>query len=143
MAKVTAQEIIALGFKKELFKIQTDPEFEIFIDEIIAEQSLILEGRIGSSLYASATSPTKDYVKRSEKCLVAAEVVQRRINIILSNIVGSGVEIDVTHEGAQKKAYLNEAEDWIQRLLPGDFASDVLITSHFDETSISGEEQNA
>lgn len=146
MAKTTAQKIIELGFSGEMFKKDNESEFSDFINDIISEQSVILQGRIGTAVYDSATSPTKDYVEQAEKCLVAAELVQRRINIILGKAVGAGREIDISHEGAQKKAYRDEAEDWIAKLTggitsdAGDFASGVLVTSHFETGGISGEE---
>ena len=140
MAKNTANDITGLGFTAEMFGETAKPDFLSFIDGILSEQSVILEGRTGSSRYAATTSPVKDYVKRAEKCLVAAELVQRRINIILGNTVGAGREIDISHEAAQKKAYLDEAEMWITKLVggisadTGDFASGVLITSHFNDS---------
>jgi hypothetical protein len=147
MSKTTAQEIIELGFAGEMFKKTNESEFSDFITGIISERSLILQGRIGTTVYDNAESPTKDYVKQAEKCLVAAELVQRRINIILGNAVGAGHEIDISHEGAQKKAYRDEAEDYIAKLTGGitsdvsDFASGVLVTSHFETGALSGEEQ--
>lgn len=139
MAKNTEQEIIELGFKSEMFGKKNDVEFSEFLLSILSEQAIILEGRIGTTAYSSTTSPTKDYVKRAEKCLTAAELIQRRINVILGNVAGAGQEIDVSHEGAQKKVYINEANDLIAKIIGGvgadtnDFASGVLITSHFDE----------
>jgi len=139
MAKNTADDINGLGFTAEMYGETAKPDFLVFIDGVISEQSVILEGRIGASIYGTTESPAKDYVKRAEKCLVAAELVQRRINIILGNAVGAGHEIDISHEAAQKKAYLDEAERWIGKIVggqtsdSGDFASGVLITSHFRE----------
>jgi hypothetical protein len=140
MAKITIDDILGLQFKKELYGIDLDDDFDTFIEGVIAEQALIIEGIVGYSTYASATSPTKDFVKRAEKCYVAAEMVQRRINIILSNVVGAGNEIDVSHEGAQKKAYLDEAKMWLSRLTNDDFACGALETSHFESTTLAGEE---
>jgi len=133
MAKVTATDITGLGFIKEMYSslASTDEEFESLIGEVISEQSAILEDRIGSDVYAS-TEPLASSVKRAEKCLVAAELVQRRINVILGNAVGAGQEINISHEAAQKKAYLDEAEKWIARLGEGDYAGGVVETSHFD-----------
>ena len=139
MPKVEAQEIMDLGFTAEMFKKETGSGFSGYIDGIISEQSVILQGRVGTSKYGSTTSPAKDYIKRAEKCLVAAELVQRRINIILGNAVGAGREIDISHEGAQKKAYRDEADDLIAKLASNvtsdsnDFASGVLVTSHSEE----------
>ena len=138
MAKVNAQEIIDLGFSPEMLKEADEGELSALIDEIISEQAPILEGRIGSTNYASAISPTKEYVKRAEKCLVAAELIQRRINIILGNVIGAGQPIDILHEGTQKKIYKEEADSLIEKIIAGgtsdssDFASGVLTTSHFE-----------
>lgn len=146
MAKITAQQIIDLGFTFAMFNMDNNTDFTVFIDAIITEQADILLGRVGSAAYNSTTAPTNKYVERAEKCLSAAELVQRRINIILGNVTGAGREIDVSHEGAQKKAYLDEADRWISKIISGvtsdsnDFASGVLVTSHFDSTTLSGEE---
>lgn len=143
MPKITAQEIIELGFGPGMFKLTDESEFSDFVGSIISGQSIILQGRIGTTVYDSATSPTKDYVKQAEKCLVAAELVQRRINMILGNAPGAGREIDISHEGAQRKVYRDEAEAWIAKLIgditsdSNDFASGVLVTSHFERGGIS------
>jgi hypothetical protein len=147
MPKIIAQDMIDLGFLPEMFKKDNEAELSAYITAVIAEQADILLGRIGSAAYNSTTSPTDKYVKRAEKCLTAAELIQRRINIILGNVAGAGQEIDVTHEGAQKKVYLSEANDLIAKLVSGtgadsnDFATGVLVTSHFESTTLAGEEQ--
>lgn len=136
MAKVTNTDIIILGFTKEMFRQATDDSFEEFIDDVITEQSAILSGRIGSTIYASTTSPAKDYVKRAEKCLVTAEMLQCRINIIVGNVTGAGQEFDTLNEAKQKAAYIDEADKLvIEKLSDGDFASGVLETDHFDSVS--------
>lgn len=152
MPKITFEDIAGdgadntgLGFKKELFRIATDAAFRAFVDAIISKQSLLLAGEVGSSLYAVTTSPTHDFLHRAEECKVAAEMVQRRINIILANSSGSGKEIDISHEGAQKKAYRDEAAMWIHKTLDRNNAGDdlsfgVLVTSHFQEQSTGGQE---
>lgn len=134
MSKVEVPDILSLGITKEMYSTlaQTDEAFEALIGEIITEQSAILEGRIGTEAYNSALSPFAVYVKRAEKCLTAAELIQRRINIILGNSVGNGSEIDISHEGAQKKAYFEEAENFITKLTGGDYAGGVVETFHSD-----------
>ena len=133
VAKIDTSDITGLGFINEMYSsiAPTGVEFESMIEEIIAEQSAILEGRIGAGVYASTNQPTADYVKRAEKCLIATEMVQRRINVILGNAAGSGQEINISHEAAQKKAYLDEAEKWITKLGDGDYAGGVAESSHF------------
>jgi hypothetical protein len=138
VAKVTSSDIINLGFKKEMFGKSSDGDFTTFINDVIADQALLLEGRVGSVLYAVATSPQKDYVKRAEKALCAAEMVSRRINIILGNVSGAGQELDSSSEEKQRKAYLEEAESWITRAgtyldSPGDCSFGAAISSHFGD----------
>jgi hypothetical protein len=138
VAKVTAQDIINLGFKKELFQKQNDSDFTALINEIIVDQALLLEGRVGSAMYALTTSPQKDYLKQAEKAFCAAELVSRRINIILSNITAAGAELDTSNEEKQKKAYMDEAENWIMRAgtyadSPGDCSFSTAISSHFGD----------
>lgn len=143
MAKITAQDIIDLNFVAEMFG-KTSATFNAFIDLVIAAQAAILSGRIGSSKYASTASPTKEYIARAELCLVAAEMIQRRMNRILGNVVGTGNALDITMERKQRQDYLEEAEELIQKIVSGvtadssDFASSVLETSHFEESSTLG-----
>lgn len=138
MAKVTSQNIIDLNFVPEIFG-KTSATFGAYIDLIIAEQSKIVEGRIGTTTYGSTTSPTKEYIARAELCLVAAEMIFRRMNRILGNVVGSGNAIDIEMERKQRRAYLNEAESLIEKIIAGitvdtdNLAAGVLETSHFGD----------
>ena len=139
MPDITPNDIKDLGFTMEMFTLTEETSFISFIDSIIEEQGDMLQGRIGNTTYSSSTAPMNKYVNRALKCLVAKEMVQRRINIILGKAVGAGQEIDISHEGAQKRAYHDEAESLIQRITAGqtsdtgDFASGVLVTSHYEE----------
>ncbi len=140
MAKTTFDDVDKLRFTKEMFSLTDGGAFEDMVNEVISEQSGLLAGRLGT-LYDSETSPIKEYVKRAEKCLIAAELVQRRINIILGNAVGTGREIDISHEAAQKKVYLNEAQGddgeggLIAKILGStDMAFGTNDSSHFEVT---------
>ena len=104
--------------------------FDDFLASIITEQSEALAGRIGQSTYDTFLQPAASYIKRAEKCFVAAEMVQRRINIILGNVVGAGQEIDTRNERAQRKAYLDEAEAWLSNISSADYSGGVIITEH-------------
>ena len=143
MAKIEAQTIIDLNFVAEMFG-KTSANFGAYIDTVIAEQSKILEGRIGASNYALTKSPAKEYIARAELCLVTAEMIQRRINRILGNVVGTGNALDITMERKQRQDYLDEAEELIRKIVSGvtadssDFASGVLESSHFEETAVLG-----
>jgi hypothetical protein len=117
---------------------QNDSDFTALINDVIADQALLLEGRVGSAMYALTTSPQKDYVKRAEKALCAAEMIARRINIILSNVTGAGQELDTSSEEKQRKAYLDEAENWITSVGTyadslGDCSFGAAISSHFGD----------
>lgn len=145
MGKTTVKEITDLGFTPAMFAKENDDLFKAFIEAIITEQTAILEGRIGATSYASAASPTQDWVKQAEKYLVAAEMLQRRINIILEKVVGAGEDIDTRSAERQMKLYLDKADSWIQKIADGvtsdsgSFASAVLETSHFtDPSTIAG-----
>lgn len=143
MPKIESQDIINLTFVPEMFG-KTSANFGAYIDAVIANQGKILEGRVGASNYALTTSPAKEYLTRAELCLVAAEMIQRRMNRILGNVVGTGNALDITMERKQRQDYLDEAEEIIQKIVSGvtadssDFASGVLETSHFAETTTLG-----
>lgn len=138
LPKITAQEIKDLGFNQAMFSVMAADEtaFTALITAVITEKSDELQGRIGSTAYNDSAKLT--YVKKAEKCLSAAEMVQRRINIILGNTVSSGSEINTKNEQDQRKDYLTQAEEWIAKVAQGvtvdtgSFATGVSISSHFD-----------
>ncbi len=137
MPKNEATDIKSLGFTFEMFSLADDTAFDIFIGEVLDEQAKILEGRLGAETYNAVVSPWQENVKRAEKAMVAAELIGRRINIILSNVSGAGQEIDTKNEEKQRLKYEREAEDLIGKLISGisleqqGFSSGVLVTSHF------------
>ncbi len=137
MAKVSEQEVIDLGFTPEMFR-KSDEGLTTLVAEIIEERASHLLGRLGSS-YDSSNTTIQESVKRAEKCLVAGELLERRINIILGNVHGAGEEISTKNEEKQRGRYLAEAEKLIQKIVEGittdssDFAMGVLQSSHFDE----------
>ncbi len=149
MPKITNQDIQDLGFIREMFAKNDDISFQNMIDVVISEQASILEGRIGTSAYNDSSAPNAIYVKQSEKCLVAAEMVQRRINILLGNSVGAGKELDTTAPRKQRQDYLDQVYGniksdrpvlgLIEKIITGsstdgqDFASGVLISDHFGD----------
>lgn len=139
MPKTTAADIKALGFTFSQFNLATDAAFDTWLAETIAEQGLLLEGRIGTTLYGSTTTPASTYVARAEKCLVAAELFQRRSIAISGNAQPNGEEPATASLDAQQKKYRTEAQELIDRLVEGKssdssgFASGVSVTSHFIE----------
>ncbi|MFA5354218.1 MAG: hypothetical protein WC291_08305 [Thermodesulfovibrionales bacterium] len=135
MAKVTAIEITAMGFTPEMFRKSSDADLTTLVNGAISTQSSLLRERVGASVYDASTSAV---LKRAEACLVAAELVRTRINIILGNIVGAGQEINTRVEREQLKQYMDEAAALIARTVAGgatdssDLAFGVLTTSHFE-----------
>lgn len=141
MAKITTSDLKSLGFIREMFGpiAPDDMAFDDLLTAVIAEQALQLSGRIGTALYNDAASPNADYVKLAEKNLCAAEMLQRKINIILGNTASRGEEFSTTPERNQRKDYLAEAESWIGKLAqgvttdpPSDVAVNVITASRFD-----------
>ncbi len=151
MAKVTEQEIIDLGFTPAMFRKNDEDGLTHLVAEIIEEKSSHLSGRLGSA-YDSTNTTTAANVKRAEKCLVAEELLDRRINIILGNVHGAGDEISIENEEKQKRRYRAEAEKLLKKIIEditvdgSDFATGVFESSHFeedqDESALSGLEQS-
>lgn len=139
MAKVTVYEIENLGFTSGMFGLDDNASLKSYITDIVDEVSPFLNGILGSA-YDSVTQPVSGRVKRAEKCLVAAEMLQRRINRQLSNVTGTGQEMDTSNEKEQMGRYLEEARELIDMLIGGTgFSFSALNTSHFSDTSeISG-----
>lgn len=156
MPKITKDDIAGpkgLGFIREMFGAICPDEaaFELFITGIIADQALELEGRIGTTAYNDLATPNAIYVKKAERCLVAAEMIQRRINVLLGNAAGAGQELDTSNEHKQRQAYLDQVFGnlkasppvigLIEKIVTGssadgqDFASGALVTGHFGETN--------
>jgi len=139
MSKVNTDDIKALGFTPEMFGLADDASLDIFIQPVIDDASAMLKGILGASLYDSTTQPVAYQVKRAEACLVAGELMQRRINRILGNVTGAGEEINTRNESKQLDRYRIEAENLIA-VLTGDTSDAIGIntSSHFDETSELG-----
>ncbi|MDH4319880.1 MAG: hypothetical protein OEV73_00125 [Desulfobulbaceae bacterium] len=138
MGKVSLDDIKNLGFTPEQFSL-TAATFDAWLQGVIDEQAMLLEVRVGATAYASAVTATAAYVKRAEKCLVAAELFQRRIVSIAGNAVPNGQEPETTALDKQKRAMLAEAQGLIDRLAASavsdasDFACGAVITSHFED----------
>jgi hypothetical protein len=143
--KNTPEEIIAsAGFDNTMFKKDSETELNGFVETIISEQADLLACEIGE-LYDSIDTPYPVYVKRAEKCLIIAELIRRRINVILGSIPGVGREIDLTPEQTQRDKYLEEAEALILRIKSGSFdesgfSFNTEINSHFVTRTVIGAE---
>ncbi len=155
MPKITAKDITDLGFTQAMFSViaKTDTAFGELITGVIAEIALELEGRIGSTAYNDATVPNATYVKLAEKCLTAAEMLQRRINVMVQNVHGGGQEFSTDAERKQRQDYLDKVfgntranppvTGLIEKIVAGsstdgaDFSCGSVVTSHFGDDSTS------
>ncbi len=149
MSKITRNDIIGpkgLGFIKEMYTAivgNEDQAFADLVDSVITEKAAELEGRIGSVIYNDTAEPNVSSVRKAERCLTAAEMIQRRINIVLAQPVGPGQEMNTVNERKQRQDYLDQAEVWIGKLAQGvttdsasgDFGCRVVSTSHFGENT--------
>jgi hypothetical protein len=142
MAKTIPDDYIDLLLKSEMF-MKDATAFPAFLEGVIDEQAEILEGRVGSTAYASATKPQSTYVKQAEKCLVSAELLIRRKNRILETVTANSQEPpDLSGLDSQITLYANKAEGWIGRVASStsadsgdDAASGVVVSDHFGGTS--------
>ncbi len=135
MAVITVDDIRAMGFSMEMLGIDTDSRFEDLVESIIDEQAGILEGRIGSTSYSSSQAPGANWVKRAEKCLVSAELVNLRRTQTISNAVQTGEKPETTPLERQRKDFLAEAETYIVKIISGvtvdnnEYSSAVVVSS--------------
>jgi hypothetical protein len=131
--KASPSSIKDLGFIAEEFG--TPPDFDAFLQAVLDEQEALLSDRVGTATVANSLLAT--HVVRAEKCLTAAELLQRRINRLASSIDADTASVMSTLKKARQD-YLDESERIILKLAAGsvtdgaDFASGVCVTSHFD-----------
>lgn len=110
--------------------------FTDYVQPVINAKSTELKNRVGVEAYDNAA--LADDVKNAELRLVAAELIQRRINIVLL-MVQPGSPVNTKPEQDQIKNYLDEVNDiLIPKIIAGspaegsDFFSGTLVTSHFE-----------
>lgn len=135
--KAIPQDIKDLGFTVEQFGAVAD--FDGFIQAILDEQEALLSGRAGAAAVSSSTLAAQ--VKRAEKCLAGAEMLQRRINRLSGN-VDADTAILIPQLKKARQDYMDEAERIIPQLVAGSAGdgSDVAFgqssSSHFDGASV-------
>ena len=137
MGAPSTSEIAEMGFTAEMFGKSSDSDLQAMIKGMITEHGGLLSGRIGATAYSSTSQPTATYVKRTLKCLVAAELCQRRINRLAQEVKQED-GTDANKMRKQRLDYLAEAEILIGKIEEGngasnDFASSPVVTSHFAE----------
>jgi hypothetical protein len=138
MPKITTSDLEKMGFKPAMFDVD-ETGFGELATEIIGEQSALLQGRVGASLYASTDATSAALVKRAEKALAAADLYQVRFNRIAETIDDSN-GLDAFKLRRTQENYAKEAEKLIERILYGaqaatsdDFAFGAAVSSHYDD----------
>ena len=132
MAKIDKNDVKnTLLFSHEAFGLADASALDVFIDAVITDVSAMLAGVLGS-VYNSVTEPAASQVKRAELCLTVAELLERRINKLLSNVTGAGEELDTRNEQNQLDHYETEAISLVSILLGDiDFSFGISNSTHF------------
>lgn len=136
-AKVTTADLKNLGFSDgSLFNI-VDANFDAFLQGIIDLIYPQLEGMLSTATYDSATEPVQSQVKRTELCLCASELVQRRINVKMIATAQGDEKINVKPEMEQREQYNAEAVNLISTLTgDADFSFGGTSTDHFNSDAV-------
>jgi hypothetical protein len=130
----TPQDIKDLQFVLEQFNGVLD--FDMFLQGILDEQEALLSDRVGAAAIASGKLLT--HVRRTEKCLTAAELLQLRINHLSGNVDADSALL-ISQLKKARQDYQDEAERIIPRLVSGsvsdgsDAAFGSSVSSHFDD----------
>jgi hypothetical protein len=107
--------------------------FTTFIDKIITKKSTELAGLLGTSVYDTTNEPQQSWVKEAEECMVAAELLLRRINLKASNI--DGKDMDAFKLRRNMKHYKERYKELIGFLREEtDVSFSSVTTSHFEDT---------
>jgi hypothetical protein len=133
VTKATPQDIKDLGFVTEEFGSPAD--FTAYIQAVLDEQEALLSDRVGAA--AMSVSSLATNIKRAEKCLAAAELLQLRINRLAGNVDSDTAGL-ISQLGKSRQNYLDEAEKIIPRLVAGSVSDGTdatfgsTVSSHFD-----------
>jgi hypothetical protein len=131
--KATPADIKALQFVPEEFNGVTD--FDAFLQGVLDEQEALLTDRVGAATVSNPALVT--HIKRVEKCLTAAELLQMRINRLSGNLDANTAGL-ISQLKKARQDYQDEAERIIPRLVAGsvsdgsDGAFGFTSSSHFD-----------
>ncbi len=135
MSKVTPQNMKDLQFVDEQFG--TPADFDVFLQGVIDSQESLLTGRVGTTVFNSTDPVIAGQVKAASISMVAAELLQRRINRLSGNIdADTGALIRTLHTA--RKEYLADAEEKIARVVTcgsapdsGGFSGGVWTSDHY------------
>ncbi len=128
--KASPQDIKDLGFVTEEFG--SPPDFDAYIQAVLDEQQALLSDRVGAA--AMSISSLATHIKRAEKCLTAAELLQRRINRLSGNVDTDTAAL-ISQLGKSRQNYLDEAEKIIPKLVTGSVSDGADAAFGFNESS--------
>ncbi len=131
MSKATPQDVKKLGFQSGAFGIDTETDFDTFIQEILDRNVSIVKELVGESVYNDATH--LEDVKTVEVYLCAEELWRRRATRRLMS-VHSDEPVTTDREDAQAKECREFAMQIVRRLNPAwaeKLSFSRLDTSHF------------
>lgn len=128
--KAQVDEVKALGFTHEMFKkvCKEENAFGEYIQSILDENVGEVKDAIGATAYDLAEN--EDRVKKIEKYLAAAELWDRRSNIVTGNVTSSD-DADGTTEEKRATRYRGFAEKEMGDMTGNiDMAISVVVTEH-------------
>ncbi|MDH3973654.1 MAG: hypothetical protein OEV42_05180 [Deltaproteobacteria bacterium] len=122
MSKASANDVKKLGFSHLMFNaISEIVDFDLYLQEILDENAGEVKAKLTVAVYDSADPDIQLDVKRTEKYLAAAELWERRANIVQSMALPEDPESTIPagqSEQARADAYKTRAQEVIDRLNP-------------------------
>ncbi len=117
---VTATDITAMGFSGTMFGL-SEADLISRIEDVIAEQSDLVELRVGETAFGLAANQTP--LDRAVKLFSAAEMARARITQLAGNIVTNSAEgAERNHMKDNITAWEKKAEYWLAKVSDGALA---------------------
>lgn len=139
VTKAKPEDVMKLGFTFEMFRptVAEEGEFTPFIQSVLDDNVAEVKALIGASVYDDAAKVSD--VKRLEVYLAAAELWERKGNMVLRDRVVSGDNSVNITESIKAEEYREKARAIVQRVQSSGgssgFASSVEESSHFPQDS--------
>ena len=137
--KATPEDVMKLGFTFEMFRptVNEEGEFTPFIQGVLDDNVAEVKALIGESVYNDALKVSD--VKRIEVCLAAAELWERKGNMVLRDrtVGGNTTALLNMTESLKADEYKEKARAIVQRVQASGgstgLASSVEESSHFPQ----------
>ena len=129
--------MLELQFSQDQFNQVAN--FTVFLQAVIEDQEAVLLGRVGGAVFNSTIPVIASQVKAAAISMVAAELLQRRINRLSGSVDADAVAL-MNSLRAARKEYATDAESKITRVVlsgaspdSGGFSSGVWTSSHYED----------